>query len=85
MRVIDKSGSKRNVAQRHIGIEHVLGSQFDATPDHEGVGGVAECSFEGARKVRFAALDERTQVCDQYSVRNMPIDMLEHFPGLPCQ
>jgi hypothetical protein len=38
MRLIDKSTSKRNVAQRHIGLKHVLGSQFDATPDHKRVG-----------------------------------------------
>jgi hypothetical protein len=38
MRLIYKSTSKRNVAQRHIGLKHVLGSQSDATPDHKGVG-----------------------------------------------
>jgi hypothetical protein len=38
VRLIYKSTSKRNVAQRHIGLQHVLGSQFDATPDHKGVG-----------------------------------------------
>jgi hypothetical protein len=55
MRLIDKSDLKRNVAQRHIGLKHVLGSQFDATPDHKGVGGAPECAPEGAREVRFAA------------------------------
>jgi len=38
MRLIDKSTSKRNVAQRQIGLKHVLSGQFDATPDDKGVG-----------------------------------------------
>ena len=60
MRLIRKSTFKRNVAQRHIGLKHVLSSQFDATPDHKGVGGVPECAFKGARKVPFAALYQCT-------------------------
>lgn len=59
MRLIDKSAFKRNVAQRHIGLKHVLSSQFDATTDHKGMGGVAECAPKGARKVRFAAPHQR--------------------------
>jgi hypothetical protein len=55
MRLIHKSTFERNVAQCHIGLKHVLSSQFDATPDHKGVGGVPECASKGARKVRFAA------------------------------
>jgi hypothetical protein len=38
MRLIYESTSKRNVAQRHIGLKHALSSQFDATPDHKGMG-----------------------------------------------
>jgi hypothetical protein len=40
MRLIHKATSERNIGQRHIGLKHVLGSQFDATPDYEDVGGV---------------------------------------------
>ena len=60
MRLIYKSTAKRNVAQWQIGLKHMLGSQFDATPDYKGVGGVPECAFKGARKVPFAALYQRT-------------------------
>src|ERR1700732_955446 len=65
MRLIYKSTSKRNVAQRHIGVQHELGSQFDATLDYEGVRGVPECAPKGARKVRFAALNERAEIRDE--------------------
>jgi hypothetical protein len=85
MRLINKSASQRDVAQRGIRLKHVLSGQLDPSPDDEGMGRVPECSPESARKMSFAALDERTQVCDQYSVSNMPVDMLEHLPGLPCQ
>jgi hypothetical protein len=60
MRLIHKATSKRDVAQRHIGLKHVFGSQFDATPDHKGVGGVPEYAPKGARKVRFAATHQST-------------------------
>ena len=46
MRLIRKSASHRNIAQGHIGPKHVLRSQFDTAPDHEGVGGVSECAPE---------------------------------------
>jgi hypothetical protein len=55
MRLIRKSACKRNIAQGHIGLKHVLGSQFDPTADDESVWGVSECASEGARKVGFAA------------------------------
>jgi hypothetical protein len=55
MRLIRESASKRNIAQGHIGLKHILGSQFDATSDHKGMGGVSEGASKGARKVRFAA------------------------------
>ena len=58
MRLIRKSASKRNIAQGHIGLQHILGSQFDPTPDHKSVGGVSEGASKGARKVRFAAPHE---------------------------
>ena len=60
MRLIRKSTFERDVAQRHIGLKHVLGSQFDATPDHKAVGRASECVSKGAGKVRFAALYQRT-------------------------
>jgi hypothetical protein len=59
VRLIDKSTPQRNFAQGHIGLHHVPGSQFDATPDHKGVGGVTECGPEGAGKMCFTAPHER--------------------------
>jgi signal transduction histidine kinase/ligand-binding sensor domain-containing protein len=85
MRLIDKSAFKRNVAQRHIGLKHVPSSQFDATPDHKGVWGVPECAPKGARKVRFAAPHQHAQICDEHATGDMPVDMVEHLPCLPCQ
>jgi hypothetical protein len=85
MRLIDKSTSKRNVAQRHIGLKHVLGSQFDATPNHKGVGGVPECAPKGSRKVRLAAPYQRAQIFDKYATGDLPVDIVEHLPYLPCQ
>ena len=58
MRLIRKSASKRDIAQGHIGLQHILGSQFDPTPDHKSVGGVSEGASKGARKMRFAAPHE---------------------------
>jgi hypothetical protein len=85
MRLVHKSTSKRNVAQRHLGLKHVLSSQFDATPDHKGVWGVPECAPKGARKVRFAAPHQSAQICDQHATGDMPVDIVEHLPCLPCQ
>ena len=85
MRLIYKPTSKRNVGQRHIGLKHVLGSQFDATPDHKGVGGAPERAPKGARKVRFATPYQRTQICDRHATGDTLVDMVEHLPCLPCQ
>jgi len=85
MRLIYKSASKRNVAQRHIGIKHVVSSQFDATPDHKGMGGVPECAPKGARKVRFAAPHQSAEIRDKHATSDMPVDIVEHLPCLPCQ
>jgi hypothetical protein len=41
MRLVHESTSERNIAQGHVGLKHVLGGQFDATPDNEGVRRVA--------------------------------------------
>jgi hypothetical protein len=85
MRLIYKSTAKRNVAQWHIGLKHMLGSQFDATPDHKGVWGVPECAPKGARKVRFAAPHQSAQICDKHATGDMPVDVVEHLPCLPSQ
>jgi hypothetical protein len=85
MRVIHKSTTKRDVAQRHIGLQHVFGSQFDATPDHKGMGRVPKCGPEGARKVRFAAPHQSTQICDKHATGDVPVDIVEDLPYLPCQ
>jgi hypothetical protein len=85
MRLIRESAAERNIAQRHIGLKHILGSQFDPAPDHEGVGGVSECASKGARKVRFAAPHQNAQVCDQHAGGDMPVDMVEHLACLPCE
>jgi hypothetical protein len=85
MCLIHKSTSKRNVAQRPIGLKHVLGSQFDAAPDHKCVGGVPECAPKGARKVRFAAPHQSAQICDQHATGDMAVDVFEHLACLPCE
>jgi hypothetical protein len=85
MRVIHKTTTKRDVAQGHIGLQHVFGSQFDATPDHKGMGRVPKCGPEGARKVRFAAPHQSTQICDKHATGDMPVDIVEDLPYLPCQ
>jgi hypothetical protein len=85
MRLIHKSTFKRNVPQRHLRLKHVLRSQFDATPDHKGVGRVPECAPKGARKVRFAAPHQSAQIGDKHATGDMPVDIVEHLPCLPCQ
>jgi hypothetical protein len=85
MRLIHKSTSKRNVAQRPMGLKHVLSSQFDATPDHKGVGGVTECAPKGARKMRFASPHQGAQIRDRHATGDMPVDIVEHLPCLPRQ
>jgi signal transduction histidine kinase/streptogramin lyase len=85
MRLIYKSTGKRDVAQRHIGIKHVLSSQFDATPDHKGVRGAPECAPKSARKVRLAAPHQGAQICHKHTTGDMAVDVVEHFPCLPCQ
>ena len=85
MGLIHKATSKRNVAQWHIRLKHVLGSQFDATPDHKGVRGVAECAPEGAREVRFAARHQGAQIRDKHATGDIPVDTVENLPCLPCQ
>jgi predicted nucleic acid-binding Zn-ribbon protein len=85
MRLIHESTPQRNLAQGHIGLKHGCGSQFDATPDHEGMRGVAECGPESARKMRFAAPNQSTQIRDAYATGDMPVDIVEHLEHLPCQ
>jgi hypothetical protein len=85
MRLIHKSTSKRNVAQRHIGLKHVLSGQFDATSDYKGVRGVPECAPKRARKVPFAAPHQSAQICDKHATGDMPVDVVEHLPCLPSQ
>jgi hypothetical protein len=85
MRLIYKPTPKRNVAQIHIGIKHVHSSQFDATPDHKGVGGAPECSLKGAREMRFAAPHQSAEIRDKHATGDMAVDIVEHLAGLPCQ
>jgi hypothetical protein len=85
MRLIHESTFKRNLAQGRISLKHVLRSQFDPTPHHKCVWGVPECAPEGARKVRFAALHDRAEIRDEYATSDMPVDMVEYLPSLPCQ
>src|ERR1700678_2129463 len=47
--------------------------------------GVTECAPEGARKVRFAAPHQSAEICDGHATDDMPVDMVEHLPCLPCQ
>jgi hypothetical protein len=85
MRLVCESALQRNVAQGGIRLQHVLGGQFYATADHECVGCLPEATFKGAREVRFAALDERAEICDEYRTCDMSINMVTHNACLPCQ
>jgi hypothetical protein len=60
MRLVRESTSERNIAQGPVGLKHLLGSQFDATPDNEGVRRVPQSGPEGAREVRLAAAHQDT-------------------------
>ena len=85
MRLVRESASKCNIAQGHISLKHVLRSQFDATPDHKGVGGVSECAPKGSRKVCFASQHQSAKICDKHASGDMPVDMVEYLSCLPCQ
>jgi hypothetical protein len=37
VRLVAESASQRYITQRRISLQHVLGRQLDATPDHEGM------------------------------------------------
>jgi hypothetical protein len=59
VRLIGESAPQRNVTQASIGRQHVLRSQFHATPYQESVRRLPEGALEGAGEMRFAALNER--------------------------
>ena len=35
--------------------------------------------------MRFATPYQRAQVCDEHATGDMPVDIVEHFPCLPCE
>jgi hypothetical protein len=84
MRLVCESALQRNVAQGGIRMQHMLGGQFYATADHKSVGGLPEGTFKGAREVRFAAPNERAEICDEYRTSDMSINIVTHRACLPC-
>jgi hypothetical protein len=85
VRLVREAAPQRDVAQRSLSLQHVLSRQLQATLDHERVRGGSERALEGAREMRLAALDQRTEVCDTYRACDMTIDVLTHLARLPCQ
>jgi hypothetical protein len=60
-----------------------LRRQFQATSDDESMGWLAERRPEGAREVRFTALNERAEISDAYRLYNMTIDIVADLARLP--
>ena len=65
VRLVDKSTAQRDVAQRQVGLQHVLNRALQPAPDHEGVRGFSERPLEGAREMRFAQLEECGEIRDR--------------------
>jgi hypothetical protein len=81
--LVRESALQRYVAQRRFSLQHVLSRQLDATPDHECVGPLSECTREDTREIRFAEVGERTKVRDKYPIRDMTSDIGAHFARVP--
>jgi hypothetical protein len=83
--LVGEPASQRYITQRRLSLQHVLSRQLDATPDHEGMRGVAESAPEGAREMRFAKLHKRAEIGDRYRICDMTINIGTHFACLPSE
>jgi hypothetical protein len=59
VRLVGEAATQRDVTQGRIGVQHVSGGEFHATPHQESVRWLPEGALEGTGEVRFAALNER--------------------------
>jgi hypothetical protein len=85
VRLVGEAAPQRNVTQGRIGGKHVLSGQFHATLHHESMRWLPEGALEGSREVRLAALDERTEIRDEYRPCDMTINIVAHLAHLPGQ
>jgi hypothetical protein len=70
VRLVGESASQRNVAQGRIRLQHVSRGQFQATPDHEGVGW-----FPGG--ISGLASDKALRAASRYLLRQSPKQVVE--------
>jgi hypothetical protein len=77
--LVGEAARKRYVTQRCISPQHVLSGQFHATPHQESVRRLPKGALEGAGEVRFAALNERAKIHDQYRPCDMTINIVKHL------
>jgi hypothetical protein len=85
MRLVRESAPHRYVAEGSVGAQHVLGCKFHPSPDYKRMRGFPECAPEGAREVRFAALNECAEISDRQLPGYVGIDVVLHFSRLPSQ
>jgi len=81
--LVRKAAPKRNVTQRCIGRQHVLGGQFHASSHEESMRCLPEGALEGAGEVRFAAIDECAKIGDEHRSGDMTIDIVTYLVRLP--
>jgi hypothetical protein len=85
VRLVGESASARDIAQRSVRLQHVARGQLQATPYYESVRRLTEGMPEGAREVRFAPPNERTEIRDEYRPFDVTIDIVKHLARLPGQ
>jgi hypothetical protein len=83
VRLVGETAPRRDVTQGRIGRKHVLSGQFHATSYDERVRRLPECALEGSREVRFAALNKRAKIRNEYRPRDMTINVVMHLARLP--
>jgi hypothetical protein len=82
--LVGESASQRDVAQGRVSLQHVLSGQLDAAPDHESARWLSEGTPEGARKMRFAEMNEPTEIPDEYPICNVTINIGTYFEHVPA-
>jgi hypothetical protein len=83
--LVGKSTLQGNLAQRRIGLQHVLLGPFQSSLDQEGVRWLTKGSRERAWKVRLAALNNCTEIRNPQRLGNVSVDVVPNLARLPCQ
>ena len=81
--LVSEAAPERYVAQRRIRRKHVSSRQFHAASYQENVRWLPKGALEGAGEMRFAALDERAEIRDEYRPCDMTINIVTHLARLP--